>query len=224
MAQESPESQYVRLKKQLQDSILREYPNPERKGCPGDAVLKKLAALPLDQSVESDPSWHHLTHCSECYSEFLAFQPHLLRQARTRRSLAAATITVALAGLAVILFMARQVGRPDGGELAYIKTTVDIDSVTRSAEPGKPSQPIYLDRKPLELTVQLPAGSKPGTYEFQLQKSNQPVMAATAPADIRDGTTAFIVRIDLSKLNAGQYAMSVRQIPWDWHYYPVIIR
>jgi hypothetical protein len=225
MARESPESQYETLKKQLQDSILREYPNPERKGCPGDAVLKKLAALPLDQSVELDPAWHHITHCSECYREFLALQPQFLRQSRTRRSLVTGAIVAGLAGVAGLLFVATQGSRPGkNGELAYVKTTVDIDSVTRSVEPDKPGHPIYLERKPLELSVQLPAGSKPGTYEFQLQKSNRPVVAATASAVIRDGTTAFTVRVDLEKLEAGQYSMSVRQVPWDWHYYPVIVR
>ena len=47
--EESPESKFDRLKKQLQDSILRDYPNPERKGCPGGAVLQELAERPLDQ-------------------------------------------------------------------------------------------------------------------------------------------------------------------------------
>ncbi len=70
--EESPEAKFDRLKKQLQDSILRDYPNPERKGCPGDDVLKELAERPLDQAVEDDPHWHHVTHCSECYREFLA--------------------------------------------------------------------------------------------------------------------------------------------------------
>ena len=55
--EESPESKFDRLKKQLQDSILRDYPNPERKGCPGGAVLKELAERPLDRPVEDDPRW-----------------------------------------------------------------------------------------------------------------------------------------------------------------------
>jgi len=64
---ESPEIRYERLKKQLQDAILRDYPNPERRGCPGDSALKALAGRPLDDDLEGDHHWHHVTHCSECY-------------------------------------------------------------------------------------------------------------------------------------------------------------
>ena len=46
-SEESPEARFDRLKRQLQDSILRDYPNPERTGCPGDAVLRRLAETPL---------------------------------------------------------------------------------------------------------------------------------------------------------------------------------
>lgn len=60
--EESPEAKYDRLKQQLQDLILKDYPNPERKGCPGDAALKELADHPLDQPFENGPHWHHVTH------------------------------------------------------------------------------------------------------------------------------------------------------------------
>jgi hypothetical protein len=63
---ESPEFKFDRLKKQLQDAILRDYPNPESKGCPGGAALRELAERPLGQAVEDDPHWAHITHCSEC--------------------------------------------------------------------------------------------------------------------------------------------------------------
>ena len=82
---ESPESKFDRLKKQLQDAILRDYPNPERKGCPGGAVLRELAERPLGQAVEDDPHWAHITHCSECYREFLAFNNAFRQQAKARR-------------------------------------------------------------------------------------------------------------------------------------------
>lgn len=72
-SEESPEAKFDRLKKHLQNSILRDYPNPERKGCPGGAVVREMAELPLTEGVEDDPHWHHVTHCAECYREFLAF-------------------------------------------------------------------------------------------------------------------------------------------------------
>src|SRR5690349_13281124 len=83
--EESPEARFDRLKKQLQDSILRDYPNPERKGCPDGAVLKELAERPLDETIERDPHWHHLTHCSDCYQEFLNLNNAHRERVKARR-------------------------------------------------------------------------------------------------------------------------------------------
>src|SRR5690242_9834601 len=101
MPSDSPEAKYDRLKRQLQESILREYPNPERKGCPGDAVVKRLAALPPDEPIERDPNWHHLTHCAECYREFLAARAAAKEQASAQRQ----WMTWGLAAAAVLLLV-----------------------------------------------------------------------------------------------------------------------
>src|SRR5580658_2254645 len=96
--EESPESKFDRLKRQLQDTILRDYPNPERKGCPGDPVLRELADRPLEDSLEEDPHWQHITQCSECYREFLGFRAKLKQRAKAR----GAKIGVAAAVAAVL--------------------------------------------------------------------------------------------------------------------------
>ena len=96
---ESPDAQFDRLKSQLQNSILSDYPNPERKGCPGDAVLKELAARPLDDSLEGDSHWHHVTHCSECYRDFLGLRAEFRRKAKARL----AKIGVAAAAAAALI-------------------------------------------------------------------------------------------------------------------------
>lgn len=41
---ESLEEKYCRLQSEIQRAILRNYPNRERRGCPGDAVLRNLGA------------------------------------------------------------------------------------------------------------------------------------------------------------------------------------
>ena len=83
--EESSDAQYERLKHQLQQTILTEYPNPERKGCPGQTVLQGLAARYLDDGVQEDPNWHHVTHCSPCYREFLDIGPAQSGAAKTRK-------------------------------------------------------------------------------------------------------------------------------------------
>jgi hypothetical protein len=49
-------------------------------------------------------------------------------------------------------------------------------------------------------------------------------VSASGVAAIQNGSTAFTVRVDLSKLTPGMYEMFVRQVGWDWNYYPVEIR
>ena len=113
--------------------------------------------------------------------------------------------------------------RPQNAELAYSKVTIDIPAMTRS-ETARGKFADQLQRKPTELTVNFPVGSKAGEYEFRLLKDNQQIFAARAAAAILNGITAFTVKVDLSAVPAGSYSMSVRQPPWDWTYVPVVVQ
>jgi hypothetical protein len=225
---ESPESKFDRLKKQLQDAILRDYPNPERKGCPGGAILRELAERPLGQAVEDDPHWQHITHCSECYCEFLAFNNAFRRQAKARRVRVGWGVAVAAIVILIAVLVGTRPGslfqqRPQNAELAWVKRTVVVPSANRSSDSGE-QKPIYLERLPLELTVELPVGSKAGAYELQLKMNDRAVVSTGGTAEIQNGTTAFATRINLSQLAAGSYSMVIRQVPLDWNLYPVVIR
>jgi hypothetical protein len=233
MPEESPHAHFDRLKKQLQDSILRDYPNPDRRGCPGNGALQVLARRPLDDSVEGDPDWQHVTHCSECYREFLD-----LRAARKRRKIAqrvgvglGVAAMIAVVG-SVIIFGNRQGAgprpeRPKNAELVYRPRIVDLEgwSITRSEKGNAEKKPVILAREPEELTIRLPFGSKAGTYEVQLLKNaDRPLLSANGEAKIEDGLTMLKVRVDLSSYEPGRYFFGVRQIPWDWTYCPAEIQ
>jgi len=226
--EESPEAKFDRLKKQLQESILQQYPNPNREGCPGDAVLGKLVRRTLEESIESDANWQHITRCSPCYAGFLAFD----KEVRRRRKIRGAQLAWGLAAAIVLIAAGVVVGfhrnpsffnRPQNAEVVYAKKIVDIPSMTRSGSAEEPP-PIELERKPEELTVKLPIGSRAGAYELQLKKADQQVLSAAANAEIHNGTTAFTVKLNLSRFEPGRYSIVVRQVPYDWNYYPVVIR
>ena len=55
----------------LKDFLLEAFPNPERKGCPGENTLKALAG---DRLPANDPARLHLGSCSECYAEYLHYR------------------------------------------------------------------------------------------------------------------------------------------------------
>ena len=72
---ESTEEKYRRLQREIQGAILRNYPNPNRQGCPGDATVRSLAANPdsikAEDEADEQGAWYHITHCSPCYANFL---------------------------------------------------------------------------------------------------------------------------------------------------------
>src|SRR5580704_18139702 len=83
--------------------LLKDFPNPERIGCPGADVLKKIAShqMPLSEAQK----WlDHLGSCSPCYGDFSQFQAaYERRRMRTLLAIAASVLLVAgLAGWAVL--------------------------------------------------------------------------------------------------------------------------
>jgi len=227
---EPPNSQFDRLKKQLQDSILNDYPNPERKGCPGDALLKELATRPLDDSLEGNPHWNHITHCSECYREFLRLRAERRRKAKARLAMIGLAASTAAVLIAVAFLAVRESTRqkhPQNTELVFRRRIVDLAgrAITRSEGVNEETKPIVLQPEPEELVIRLPFASKEGAYEVRIEKSaDHPLLSATGQARIENGTTALTAKMDLSKIEPGSYFICVRRVPWDWTCYPVVVR
>jgi hypothetical protein len=227
---DSPKAKYEDLQRRLQEEILTKYPNPERKGCPGNAALRALAKRPLTESINDDPVWQHVTHCSECYREFLAIQANEKHQRQSRReawrwAVAIGAVVIALAVLYVKRGAFFEAKRPQNAELAYVPRRIDLDSMRRSANGGGESKPFYLGRDREELTIQLPVGSPAGDYEFQLRDSAKQVkFTRSATAQIDQGVTSFRVKADFTGLQPGRYEMDVRRVPFEWQYYPVVVR
>jgi hypothetical protein len=73
MKNATPDEKWGRLQNKVQDGILKAYPNPERNGCLSREGVVELAmrSARFDEAMEDDPTWHHVTHCSPCYSEYL---------------------------------------------------------------------------------------------------------------------------------------------------------
>ena len=88
--EEPPENEtlpekWARVQRNLQEAILSAYPNPDRIGCPGAEVLKRLVSLSLQlielEETELSGQWEHVTHCSPCYGEYL-----VMRRAELKKS------------------------------------------------------------------------------------------------------------------------------------------
>lgn len=88
MKPETPEEKWKRLQGEIQQGILDGYPNPERRGCLDRDCIHALAArsAQFDDTIEDDPNWKHVTHCSPCYAEYI----EAFKRVRARKPVASA--------------------------------------------------------------------------------------------------------------------------------------
>jgi hypothetical protein len=238
MADESAEQSFNTAKEILQEAILRDYPNPERRGCPGSEALKRLASSDLPQT--SDPAWDHVTHCSPCYREFLEFreeQKEANDRARRRRRvvLATAAALILVCGLWLFLRRSPQTKRPEVADkhtpqiVARVSPRpayLDLESVRVSrGEQDTPKRPLkyILPLDDLDLKVRLPIGSQDGHYQIQiLPEPGQPAVASgDGSAALEEHSVFLKTRINLNGLKPGRYYIAFRRVNSEWTVLPL---
>ena len=209
-----------RLLDALGRGLLKEFPNPDRAGCPGSAVLKRIASheMPL---AEAEKWLDHLTSCSPCYSDFSQFQSGYKRQ-RTRTFLAIAAsvfIVISIAGWA--LFFKQK------GPRVVQTAVLDLRSrsIPRGTEPNPGEQPLEVSRGVRHLNVYLPLGSAEGPYEVRIATTTGGAVFTTeGVASLKDGVTSIQAAVDLSSTSSGQYVFQVRRPGSEWNSYPLMLR
>lgn len=224
---ETPEQKYNRIAAAVQQTILTNFPNPNRVGCPGDARVREVAAR---TAIVEDDDWQHITHCSECYREFLAAKEELRRTSRRARTFGL------IGGTALLIIVAtfagyRYIGDTGRGHenvaATYIPATLNLHDVSEVRGSDKPvqRQTPTLPRRALDLTVTLPFASEAGAYQFELtDDAGHAIRRGAARAAIRSGDTVFTTRLDLSGLATGEYRFGWRREPFDWVSTAVIVR
>lgn len=238
------------LHRALASIVLTQYPNPERKDCPGTPVLRAIATKSIPMR---DPAHEHVGSCSPCFSELTE-----IRRAFHRRNVLWATGTAGAAVLILAVLVAyfaflrvqspvrQEAGQPGGptatpqtgdsiptappSQTEYEMALLDLRnaSATRTLEPSASSsnvRPVEIHRGLLTLTVQLPTGSEAGSYEIEIRKPNQPaIRAAEGQATIENGITTLVINMDTAFIQAGEYEFSWRLADFGWRYYPILVR
>ena len=129
---ETPEEKFDQISRAVQESILRNYPNPERRGCPGDEVVRSVAAR---TELKADDVWEHITHCSPCYTEFLAYKEKFREQrrheVRVRRRTVIGLAAAAAVGVPVVLITRRD---QSPGEVIIAEWDLERYAPSRSLE------------------------------------------------------------------------------------------
>ena len=218
---ETPEQKFNRISRSVQESILRNYPNPERKGCPGDGVVREVAAR---TELKADAAWEHITHCSPCYATFLAFKDEFRHKKAIRRRTALGLIAAAAAAVPVVVvsrFHAASYDRQIGA------WNLEATAPTRGS--GNAEQdvggPQRASRQRGYIRVHLPLGSEPGEYHLELrQVQNGPALQqAEGKAEIVNGHTVVNFPLDLENLAQGSYFAAIRGSSRVWRVYPLLV-
>ncbi len=81
----------------IRKAFLTAFPNPQRQGCPEKSVLR---AIGRDQILLNDPAYQHISGCSPCFKEVLAYGADWKKKRRNWVLLACA-VFILLAVLAV---------------------------------------------------------------------------------------------------------------------------
>jgi hypothetical protein len=202
----------------LNRGLSQDFPNPQRIGCPGSAILKSIAVhkLPL---AEADPWLEHFSSCSPCFQEFSEIRKQAAGQRRhTQMWLAvAAMVLLAVAGWMWVR------SRPTGQTAAVVVLDLRGRSTVRGENPPETTQPpLEVPRSAKRLNLELPIGSNEGAYDVALlNPSGAELFRTSATAKLEDHIVVLRADVDLAAVSPGLYFLGVRQPGLEWTRFPV---
>ena len=204
---------------ELDELFGRGYPNPDRVGCPPREVLVSLARR---ERPIGDPAYNHLKECSPCYLEGRAIQERDALQYRRRIvTWVAAAALIVSTGSAAWFLTTREGSVASGGTPLRAQLDLRPYAITRG-EAQRDLPPLAVPRADLILTLLLPTGSEPGSYETEVRDSNATVRAsARGDAELRNYVSTLDVAVSLVDLSPGAYSLAVRRYGNAWQQFPI---
>jgi hypothetical protein len=202
----------------LDKGLSRDFPNPQRIGCPGPAILKSIALhkLPL---AEADPWLKHFSSCSPCFQEFTDIRKQAAGKRRQAQMwlAAAAMVLLAVAGWMWVR------SRPTAQTAAVVVLDLRGRSTARGEHSSETSQPLLeVPRSAKSLTLELPIGSNEGGYDVALLNlSGAELFRVSATAKLEDHIVVLRANVDLAGVSPGSYFLGVRQAGLEWARFPI---
>ncbi len=189
------------LLKALREIVLTQYPNPERKDCPGTSVLRAIATKRINMF---DPAHEHVGSCSPCFKELTEIR----RRLRRRNILMWATSAAATAIVVVsVLLTYSGPQRQENPVARQREQTIQANNAQGSTEPADaiktapaptPPQPKY------EMAVlDLRDASVARSVEPAAPSSN------AKPIEITRGLLTLLVQLPVGS-DSGPYEVQIR--------------
>lgn len=208
-----------RARKILQQAALKEFPNPERIGCPPEEALDAMARY---KRPATEADLHHITHCSPCFATFLAARQNARKQYIVRAAIAFACAAVLAAG---IYFAVRPQARYRALPV-IAQWNLENASPLRGAE-IRPQVTVEAPRQRGIVLIRLPFGSDDGRYDVEIRSSRSaasPIKNFHGVAVIQNGYTILRIQMDFSNLATGKYTVAYRHADASWHFVQFIVQ
>ena len=202
----------------LTRGLSREFPNPDRVGCPDSAVLRGIAFRKL-RLAEVDQWLNHLSSCSPCYQEFTELREKAASQRRRTQVWFAVAAVLILTVAGWLWVRTRQQVQPPETAVLDLRGL----SVTRGENPNSTTQPsLELHRSAKHLVLDLPVGSAEGTYDVALlSETGTQLLNATGTVQLQNHVVVLRAEVDLGNVRPGAYLLALRQPGLEWTRYPV---
>jgi hypothetical protein len=166
---------------------------------------------------EADRWLNHFSFCSPCFQEFTQFRKRAVDRRRTQVWLAAAAVFIfAVAGWLWVHT------RPAAQTSATVVLDLRERSLARGENPkGTNEGDLEIPRTARHLIVDLPIGSKEGSYDLALlNEAGGEVLRTTGTATLEDHVVILRAEIDIRNLSPGIYFIGLRQLGREWSRYP----
>jgi hypothetical protein len=214
-----------RVRKELQASALRDFPNPERTGCPDPAVLDAISRRKMEMT---QAQLHHITHCSPCFQTFLAIREEVGKRRAMRVRIAVAACAAAIAVGAIIYAVANR--SPAQIAVRTTPATLDLRPLseyrgTDSNRAAKAKPSLILPRENLRLTLYFPVGADEGEYTLQLLDGQlHALLKKQLTASLENHVVSASVDLDLRSFSPGLDTLAIRKVGEEWRTYPVLLQ
>ena len=226
----------------FEELLLRAYPNPDRRGCPGSPALRAAADNVLSFD---DPTLQHVRQCSPCFGEFRVFRDARRNRERFRHVALwtgiAALFIVCVSAIAVATYRkSHHIGSQNnvnfasntGAKPVARRVALDFRSLNPERGAAFPShdganRSWTIPATLMTLQLTLPFASDDGKYRLELRRDGDDATVKTffGVARIKEGDTILTIEdVDLSGIPSGKYSLLFAHADASWHVAPITIQ
>ena len=206
----------------LEQGVSRDFPNPERVGCPDSAVLREIAFRKVGLAAV-EPWLKHLSACSPCFQEFSNLRKQAVHGRRRRYEVIGISAILLFAVAGWLWMRPLRPNRPMDTEVLDLRELiVAVDQDVERAE----GYPLQLHRGTKHLMLKLPAEIHKEGQALEvviLKGTDDAVLASHGPTHLEGELAVLTVDLDIGSVPPGRYCLGIRHPGANWTRCPLLI-